>query len=55
LDELRSDHHINAGFDLIPVAIARYPGQAIPLAGPWFGNAGDYLGMSFDVAVAQTW
>jgi transglutaminase-like putative cysteine protease len=44
-------NHINAGFDLIPVAVARYPGQAIPLAGSWFGNANDYLGMSLTVAV----
>jgi transglutaminase-like putative cysteine protease len=44
-------NHINAGFDLIPVAIARYPGQAIPLAGSWSGNANDYLGMSINVAV----
>ena len=26
---------ISAGFDLIPVAIARHPGQATPLAGSW--------------------
>ena len=44
-------NHIDAGFDLIPVAIARYPGQAIPLAGSWSGNANDYLGMSINVAV----
>jgi transglutaminase-like putative cysteine protease len=44
-------NHINAGFDLIPVAVARHPGQAMPLAGSWFGNAGDYLGMSINVAV----
>jgi hypothetical protein len=44
-------NHINAGFDLIPVAVARYPGQAMPLAGSWSGNAGDYLGMSVNVAV----
>ncbi len=41
---------ITAGFDLIPVAIARHPGQVIPLSGSWFGEAGDYLGM--DVAVS---
>jgi transglutaminase-like putative cysteine protease len=43
-------NHINAGFDPIPVAVARYPGQAMPLAGSWFGKADDYLGMSVDVA-----
>jgi len=46
-------NRINAGFDLIPVAIARHPGQAVPLAGSWFGNAGDYLGMSVNVAVRK--
>jgi len=44
-------NQINAGFDLIPVAVARHPGLAIPLAGSWFGDAKDYLGMSVDVAV----
>jgi transglutaminase-like putative cysteine protease len=44
-------NQINAGFDLIPVAVARHPGQAIPLAGSWFGDATDYLGMSINVAV----
>ncbi len=44
-------NRINAGYDLIPVAIARHPSQAIPLAGSWFGNAGDYQGMSVNVAV----
>src|SRR5262249_3764575 len=31
-------NQINAGFDLIPVAVARHPGQAIPLEGSWFGD-----------------
>ncbi len=44
-------NQINAGFDLIPVAVARHPGQAIPLEGSWFGEAKDYLGMSVSVAV----
>ena len=44
-------NQINAGYDLIPVAVARHPAQAIPLAGSWFGDAGDYLGMSINVAV----
>jgi transglutaminase-like putative cysteine protease len=46
-------NRINAGFDLIPVAIARHPGQAVPLAGSWFGSAQDYLGMSVSVAVRK--
>jgi transglutaminase-like putative cysteine protease len=44
-------NHINAGFDLIAVAVARHPSQAVPLAGSWSGNAEDYLGMSVHVAV----
>jgi len=44
-------NQINAGFDLIPVAVARHPGLAIPLAGSWFGDAKDYLGMSVNVVV----
>jgi transglutaminase-like putative cysteine protease len=44
-------NQINAGFDLIPVAVARHPGQAIPLEGSWFGDAKDYQGMSVKVAV----
>jgi transglutaminase-like putative cysteine protease len=46
-------NHINAGFDLIQVAVARHPGQAVPLVGSWFGNATDYLGMSVHVAVRK--
>jgi transglutaminase-like putative cysteine protease len=46
-------NRINAGFDLIPVAIARHPGQAVPLAGSWFGGAEDYRGMSIKVAVRK--
>jgi transglutaminase-like putative cysteine protease len=44
---------ISAGYDLIPVAYARYPAQAIPLAGTWFGDAGDYLGMEVSVFVRK--
>jgi transglutaminase-like putative cysteine protease len=46
-------NQISAGFDLIPVAVARHPGQAIPLAGSWFGEAKDYLGMTVNVAVRK--
>jgi transglutaminase-like putative cysteine protease len=46
-------NRINAGYDLIPVAIARHPGQAVPLAGSWLGSAQDYLGMSVNVAVRK--
>ncbi|WFU72480.1 MULTISPECIES: transglutaminase family protein [unclassified Bradyrhizobium] len=44
-------NHINAGFDLIPVALARHPAQAVPLAGAWLGSSEDYLGMSVRVEV----
>src|SRR6267142_1144159 len=44
---------MSAGFDLIPVAYARHPGQAIPLVGSWFGEASDFLGMSISVAVRK--
>jgi transglutaminase-like putative cysteine protease len=44
-------NQINSGFDLIPVAVARHPGQAIPLEGSWIGDAKDYLGMSVNVSV----
>jgi transglutaminase-like putative cysteine protease len=46
-------NQISAGFDLIPVAVARHPGQAIPLAGSWFGDAKDYLGMTVSVEVQK--
>lgn len=44
---------ISGGTDLIPVAIARHPGQAIPLQGTWFGEAGDARGMSVKVAIRR--
>ncbi|MDX2230418.1 MAG: transglutaminase family protein [Leptolyngbyaceae cyanobacterium bins.349] len=46
-------NRITAGFDLIQVAIARHPGQAMPLAGSWFGDAKDYLGMEVNVTVRK--
>ena len=39
--------------DLIRVAVARDPGQAVPLLGSWTGAPGDYLGMSIDVRVTS--
>ncbi|MEH2562856.1 hypothetical protein [Bradyrhizobium sp. AZCC 2289] len=44
-------NQISACFDLIPVAVARQPGQAIPLAGSRLGEAKDYLGMTVNVAI----
>lgn len=46
-------NRITDGFDLIQVAIARRPEQAVPLAGSWFGTAGDYLGMEVRIAVRK--
>jgi transglutaminase-like putative cysteine protease len=46
-------NQISCGFDLIPVAVARHPGQAIPLEGSWFDDGKDYLGMSVNVAVRK--
>ena len=46
-------NRISGGFDLIPVAIARHPAQAVPLQGSWFGGAGDYRGMSVAVAIRK--
>lgn len=46
-------NRISDGYDLIPVAIARHPGQAVPLEGSWFGDASDYLGMSVKVTVRK--
>jgi transglutaminase-like putative cysteine protease len=37
--------------DLIRVAVARDPVQAIPLYGSWIGEAGSYLGMDVEVDV----
>jgi transglutaminase-like putative cysteine protease len=46
-------NRITGGLDLIPVAIARHPGQAVPLQGSWFGSAGDFQGMSVKVAIRR--
>ncbi|NJK48346.1 transglutaminase family protein [Candidatus Gracilibacteria bacterium] len=46
-------NQITAGFNLIPVAIARHPGQVIPLSGSWFGNPQDYMGMDVRVVLRE--
>jgi transglutaminase-like putative cysteine protease len=38
--------------DLIRVAVARDPAQAVPLSGTWSGEPGDYLGMDVVVDVS---
>lgn len=42
---------IVGGKNLIRVAVARDPRQALPLAGEWTGSAGDFLGMEVSVVV----
>ena len=37
------------GFNLIPVAVARHIGQAIPVAGSYAGPPTAFLGMTVDV------
>ena len=39
--------------DLIRVAVARDPNQAVPLQGTWTGAPGDYLGMRVNVTVSS--
>jgi transglutaminase-like putative cysteine protease len=40
--------------DLIRVAVARDPSQAIPLSGVWYGEAQLYLGMNVEVEVTKS-
>jgi transglutaminase-like putative cysteine protease len=42
---------IVGGANLVRVAVARDPAQALPLHGTWIGEAGDYLGMDVEVEV----
>ena len=37
--------------DLIRVAVARDPSQAVPLTGTWYGERSCYIGMDVDVRV----
>lgn len=39
------------GANLVPIAVAREPGQAVPVAGSFVGNASDFLGMEVEVSV----
>ncbi|MCR5875213.1 transglutaminase family protein [Phenylobacterium sp. J426] len=43
---------IIGGADLIRVAVAADPREALPLHGTWTGEAGDYLGMDVEVAIS---
>lgn len=44
-------NNIVGGHNLIRVAWAREPSQAIPIAGSWTGAPSDYLGMTVDVTI----
>jgi transglutaminase-like putative cysteine protease len=46
-------NRITAGYDLMRVAIARHPGQVIPLSGSWFGETNDYIGMDVKVSIRK--
>ena len=44
-------NNLTGGNQLIRVGVARDPSQAAPISGSWFGEAGDYQGMTVNVAV----
>ncbi|MEO5696288.1 MAG: transglutaminase family protein [Burkholderiaceae bacterium] len=44
-------NNLLGGNQLIRVGVARDPAQAAPISGSWFGEAGDYLGMTVTVVV----
>ncbi len=39
------------GHNLVPIAVAREPGQAVPISGTFAGEPDNYLGMDVDVTV----
>ena len=44
-------NNLLGGSELIRVGVARDPSQAAPISGSWYGEGGDYLGMTVNVAV----
>ena len=46
-------NNLLGGTELIRVGVAREPAQAAPISGSWFGQSGDYLGMSVEVVVRR--
>ncbi len=44
-------NNLLGGNQLIRVGVARDPSQAAPIAGSWYGENGDYLGMTVNVVV----
>ena len=50
--EFDPSNGIVGNHDLIRVAVARDPRQAVPISGTWTGFPSDYLGMTVEVEVA---
>lgn len=46
-------NNLLGGNQLIRVGVARDPSQAAPISGSWYGEAGDYLGMTVSVEVKR--
>ena len=46
-------NNLLGGTQLIRVGVARDPSQAAPISGSWFGETGDYLGMTVKVTVQR--
>ena len=46
-------NNLLGGTQLIRVGVARDPSQAAPVSGSWFGETGDYLGMTVKVTVQR--
>jgi transglutaminase-like putative cysteine protease len=46
-------NNLLGGTQLIRVGVARDPSQAAPISGSWFGESGDYLGMTVTVTVQR--
>jgi transglutaminase-like putative cysteine protease len=51
--ELDPTNGLVGGPNLIRVAVARDPGQAVPLSGTFVGTPSDFLGMTVDVRVTE--
>jgi transglutaminase-like putative cysteine protease len=46
-------NNLLGGTQLIRVGVARDPSQAAPISGSWYGESGDYIGMTVTVAVRR--
>lgn len=46
-------NNLLGGNQLIRVGVARDPSQAAPIAGSWYGEPGDYIGMTVNVVVKR--